>query len=743
MKRAMKWAGGLLLSGVVLFAGLILLLPMVIDPNDYKDKISDLVYDNSGYRIEIPGDIELHVSPRLDVLFSLGQVRVFSGPDFPEVTLVSSEEVRVELSLLPLLREKRLAIQGLQLHGGYCHLIRNKAGKGNWELPGDSVVSSPSDRKEISDPAPQVPEVVGGKEKKAFVLELEQLELSRINVHYEDQQADKRFELKDFSIRANHVQDGQPFHLQSNFTLASSGSNNSVFSVVNALETDVILTLAARTVQLDHLSLVSVINGFGIQESEVKLSTSAFIDLSGKNAKVEAFKLSSRDLAIILKAEITDFTDPFFIGSFEIPELSLRKFLEQNKFSQPAWKDESALQQVGFSFEFKGDKNKIAVSNIQAILDGAHANGDFVLTNPKQPAYDFQMHFDRLNFDRYATAPPQTEAAVVAQDENKSGNTEEPTDDTFDQAVQEKTSLQPLFPVEFLRSLQFHLDLSVDSMKMSGAELSNVILKAEGKDGLLALKPFSAKLYEGSISAESTLDVSTKIPKLKIKQDLDHVQVGLLLHDMTGKEEVTGAAVLSLQVDTSGNSKKQLIRHANGKMNLALENGVIEKLHIFQVVRQAKALYEGEVLVQNAAEEPTGFAHISASGVIKDGILHNNDLKAASDLMNVTGSGKVDFVDEFVDYSLQISLTRGMDRNKKSGKADYSKFVVPYQIHGKFSELKEEADVVGILKSEAKSLLMNEIQKQLNKDNGDELQGEEKDPVKQLLNQGLKGLFGN
>ncbi len=746
MKRAIKWICGLLLAGLVLFAGLILLLPMVIDPNDYKDTISDLVYDKSGYKIEIPGDIGLHVSPRLDVLFSLGQVRVDSGPGFPEVTLLGSEQARVELSLLPLLREKKLVVKGLQLHGGYCHLIRNKAGLGNWEFPGPAA--SPSTRQEkISDPAPQGA-AAGGREKKFPDLELNLLELSKVTIRYEDQKTDKRFELKDFSIRAEHVREGQPFHLQSGFTLTSSGSNNSVLTVGNKLETDVTLALAAGTIQLDHLSLVSLIKGFGIQESEVTFATSAFIDLSGKNAKLEELTLSSRDLAIMLKGEVINFADPVFSGSLQVPEFSLRTFLEQNKFPQPLWKDESALHQLGFSCEFQGNSDKITVSAIQAILDGAHAEGDFVLTNPKQPAYDFQMHLDRLDFDRYVVSPQQSGVAVAAQDNNTGEKAEGKTagksaDNVAAEAASKAAALQPLFPVELLRDLQFNLDLSVDSMKMSGAELSHVMLKAEGKDGLLALKPFQANLYDGSISLESTLDVRGKIPKLKIKQDLDHVQVGPLLHDMTGKEELTGAAVMSLQVDSRGNSQKQLIRHANGKINLALENGLIKKLHILQVIRQAKALYEGEVLARNAVDEPTGFAHISASGVIKEGVLHNNDLKAGSDLMNVTGSGKVDLGDEYVDYLLKISLTRGMDRNKKSGKTDYSKFVIPYKIQGKFSDLKQEADVVEIFKTEAKTYLMDEIQKQLDKDNEDAKPGEKKDPVKSLLDQGLKSLFGN
>ena len=751
MIRAMKWIGGFVLLVLVLFAGLIILLPKLIDPNVYKDKISDLVYDNSGYRIEIPGDINLHVSPRLDVLFSLGQVRVLSAPGFTEDTLVSSEEARVELSLLPLLREKRLVIQGIQLHGGYCYLVRNKAGKGNWELPASKSVSpSSSSKKTVASGTPAPSEVsnpVPVQKKKFPTLDLGGLEFSRINIRYEDQQTGKRFELKDFNMHSGRVQDGQPFHLQSGFTLTSSGNSNSVLSVKNTFEADVTLGLAAKTksIQLNNLSLVSLIKAFGLQETEVKLATNVFVDLAGKKAKLEKMKLSSGELVIQLNAEVVDFTNPAFSGNVQVPDFSLRKFLQQNKLPQPVWKDASALNQVGFSCEFKGNTDKVSVSGIKIVLDQTHGEGSFVLTNFKKPAYDLQMHFDRFDLDRYVTVQQQSEAVIV-QDKNKTKKTTKPTADSGKGSTVSRTASKPLesiFPVDLLRKLQFRVDLAVDSMKMRGAELSKVALKASGKNGVLSLKPFSAKLYDGTISAESTLDVRGKLPKLSVKQNLDRVQVGPLLHDINGKDEVTGAVVMSLQVTSSGNSRKRLINHANGKMNLALEDGIIKKLHILQVIRQAKALYDGEALVTNAVDEPTGFARLSASGVIKQGVFHNNDLKATSDLMKVTGSGKVDFGAEYVEYLLKISLTRGMDRDDKSGKAEFSKFVVPYRIHGNFSNIKEEADVVGILKSQAKSLLMKELQKQLKKGQGDKKQNDVKDLGTQLLEQGLKGLFGD
>ncbi|MCF8056299.1 MAG: AsmA family protein [Desulfocapsa sp.] len=733
MKRVMMWLGGIVLACVVVFVGLMLVLPLVLDPNDYKGKITDIVYDKSGYRLEIPGDIKLQITPGLDVLFTLGQIRVQSGPDFPDTPLLSSEEARVELSLMPLLREKRLAIQGLSLHGVYCNLMRNKAGKENWKNSAGAATSSGDGAQVNTDSASQAP--TAEKDKKGPSLELGALDVSRITVRFEDQQAGKRFELKDFSVQTNHVQDGKPFHLQSKFSLISSGKDNSALSAVNTLESDVTLALAANTVQLDKLQLVSQISGFGVQETEVQLGLDAFLDLAEKNAKIKTLSLRSGKMVIQAMAEVTDFSNPIFHGSLQISDFSLREFLEQNKISQPDWKEDSALRQIGFSCTFEGDKKRIAVSDMEALFDGAHAKGSFILLDPAHPAYDFQMHVDRLDLDRYKSRSRKSEVPV-AQNKAKavqaagSGNTQQ-------------TSLQPLFPVETLKGLQFQLSLDADSMKVSGAELSKVALQAQGKNGLLELKPFRAELYKGSIAVEATLDVRGDLPQLQIKKDLKGVQAGPLLKDMTGKEELSGTAVLSLQLTTKGNTREQLTRNANGKMNFTFADGVIKKLHLLQVVRQAKAIYEGGRVVESAAEEPTGFANISGSGVIRNGVLNNNDLRAESDLMKVTGSGKVDFGDEYVDYLLNITLLRGLDRNEKTGRTDYSKFVIPYRIQGKFSNLKEEADVTGLLKSAAQGLLMDELQKQLNKEGGGTKSGEKKNSTQELLEQGLKGLFGN
>ncbi len=739
MKRIMIWLGSILLLTVVAVVALVLLLPFILDPNDYKEKIETLAFEKSGYQLHIPGDINFQITPGLDVLFSLGQIQVDSTAAFPDVILFRSEEARIAFSIMPLLREKRLVIQDVKLHGVYCNLIRNSDGIGNWELSSKTIPAVTTKKQ-----APQQPSSQAEHAKKPTAppaVDLGTLELSRISLRYEDKRTNKQFELKDFSVQTGRVQSGLPFHLQSAFTLISSGDSNATISVHTSLESDVSLNLATKFVNIAGFRLQSKVNGFGLQETELTLAFDATLDLAKKDIGLKDLSLESGALKLQLNAEITDYANPAFHGKFSVPVFSLRQFLADNKVNQPQWKDEAALTQVGFSCDFSGTKKKITVSDMTVLLDGAQAKGHFVLIDPEHPVYEFTMNLDLLDLDRYATVAPivSVEPESTPAPQIQASKPQAPTEQT----PQEQVALQPVFPVEMLKGLQFKLDLGATAMKAANIHLSNIQLKAEGKDGLLKLQPFQAELYEGSVAAEATLDVRGSAPLLHLQEKLNHVQIGPLLKDMTGKEDLTGTADLDLQIKSHGNYKKQLIGNTNGTMNLSFADGVIKKLQILQVIRQAKALYEGENVVGAAEDEPTGFALISASGVITDGVFVNADLSATSDLMKVTGSGKVDLGEEYVDYLLNVSLTRALDRNEKSGKTDFSKFVIPYRIQGKFSDLKEEADLAGLLKSQAQDLLVNELQKHLKTDDGEVTSDKNANSTQKLLEQGLKSLFGN
>ena len=80
MKKALKivlWLFGAILALVIVAA---IVLPMILDPNDFRDDIGNAVAKQTGRELQIDGDLELSVIPWLGV--RVGPARLSNAPDF-------------------------------------------------------------------------------------------------------------------------------------------------------------------------------------------------------------------------------------------------------------------------------------------------------------------------------------------------------------------------------------------------------------------------------------------------------------------------------------------------------------------------------------------------------------------------------------------------------------------------------------------------------------------------------------
>jgi len=88
----------------LLFVAAVVILPKVIDPNNYKDKITSLVQEKTGMELVIDGDIDLSFYPWLGL--KTGQLILSDPalPDSPALMQVSKAVARIKL--LPLLKKQ-------------------------------------------------------------------------------------------------------------------------------------------------------------------------------------------------------------------------------------------------------------------------------------------------------------------------------------------------------------------------------------------------------------------------------------------------------------------------------------------------------------------------------------------------------------------------------------------------------------------------------------------------------------
>lgn len=672
MSSPVKWILGAIAALILLVIIIIVSIPLFIDPNDYKDKITEAVHKQTGRELSIPGDIKLSVSPSLKAVFRIGDVSMSSSEEFKGTDFFSSELVEINLALWPLIASKTLQVNNVTLKGVNVNLIRRSSGSTNWEDLAGGKKTGETDQPTTTDtqkppedkPAKTLPKIdIGG------------VNIADINVTYTDEMAGRTVKLSNFNLQVGHVLAGKPFPVDADFTITIDDGKKPL-SAKTGFSTNLTFDLAKLVFLVDQLKLTT--------------------DISGAPVPVKLFGLEM-----------------------------------------------DAEANLG--------KSVVDVSALKIHIDDTTIDGTASITDLQNPSYKAALHIDQLNLDRYKIEKKKpAEQAETASQSAETQPRPAPGPGNWKPAQQVEEEL-PIIPVDLLRGLTFDAEIKVDKLVAAKLVTTDILIKATGNEGLIRLEPFSANLYQGTVTVNGDIDARQDIPKMKLTKVLQSVEMGPLFMDMKGKEEVKGTADINVEVTTHGLTKKQLTYNSNGTMKLSLQDGEIAKLKIIDTIRFAKQLYEGGAVGQPSAKEkqpsgrPTSFANLSASGTITKGVFRNNDLLAESELMRVTGKGTVNLNTEEIDYLLTIYLAKSLERDEEKDLVEMADTPIPYKVTGTFDKIDQQAALGEILKAGAVKLLSKELEKQLGGDQEKSSEDGKKDATggaEELINKGLKSLFG-
>lgn len=722
MNIILKW----ILIGIVGLVGLfvvaLITLPFLINPNDYKDQISSIVQKQTGRVLSIPGDITLQVSPKLDVAFSLGEIQLLSSKDFPDVPFASSKLAEIRFALWPLLSKKRLQINSINLSGVQLNLIRTLNGKTNW---GDLDGTKPTE-------AGQTVESGERSMEKPLKKDLPNIDIGSVNirdidVQYRDRQTQKTISVNNFNLNIGHLREDVSFPVAADFKFNLNAKQQTLSGAIQA-QLGLTFNLSEQRFNIRGLKLNGLFQGPMVPSSKLEMTLIGDIEMNGLDEKILVKTLSIRqgDLVAETVFSVTGFKTPTIEGTLALARFSPGKYLSQLGFPLPEFSDPQVLNRLSASLGFSLNGDQLDLKEMQIQIDDTTVRANALVRNLQKPAYAVDLQVDHLDLDRYLVKKAEKKAPVIAKKEKH-------------QELSDKQAALPV--VHLLKELTFQANVTIDSLKAAKLRMSDIVLKADGKDGLVHLQPFAAKLYDGNITVTGEIDTRQDVPQMRLKKILQNVQLGPMFIDTTGREELSGKADMEVVVVTSGINKSTLVRNANGTLQLSLANGRIARLQILQTIRLAKALLDNKASVDNAPSQPTGFASLTANGILKNGVLRSDDLAAESDLMKVTGKGSIDLVKEQVDYLLTIYLTDRIEREEETGLVNLGNTPIPYRIKGNFTELQQSAAMEELVKSKAKELLLDTLEKQF----GTGADDKEKPATDAgtLLNEGLKSLFGN
>ncbi len=691
MTKPIKIATIIIGSILALIIICMILVLVLVDPNDYKGTIANVVKEKTGRELTFKGDMSLTFYPWFGL--ALGPLSLSNAPGFGDQPFARIDKARLGVKIMPLLSGK-LEMDKILLDGLGLNLERNKQGKTNWD---DLVAQG---KAETVKPAPK-PE---GDKSEFDISEfsVNGIQITSARISWDDKQHDAHYLIEDFNLDVGELRLGKPFDFELGFQLKSAKPD---LLIIPAMTGTAVLDTAQKTYLVNNLHLTVTAQGDQLPDKEVKLTMTSNVaaDLSKETVKVSDLIVETLDMKAQGDLQASKIqTSPSFEGSLNLAEFNPRNMLEKLGI-KGIGADENTLKRASASFVFSGGTNSFTLRTLDVQLDDTTVKGAANVTKFDPPTATFKVDVNTLDLDRYMPPPGKT-----AQAEKPAPGKETPP------------AGKPDF--EGLRKLNIKGDVTIGDLKANNLRMRDIKIHLAADNGVVSVDPLTAQFYEGTLNTKLAMDVKTDTPKLSVISQIDKAQAGPLLKDLTGQERLTGSTVVKLNVTSVGMEPESIKNNLNGNVSFGFYNGAIKGVNIAKMVRDALNTLKGQ---PNTKDEPmqTDFAELLGTVDITDGVAHNKDLILKSPLLRVSGEGEINLRNDTLDYLLKADLVGTLKGQGGASADELTNIPAPIRISGSLQDPKYSLDVKELARALA--------------------EGQLKEPVKQVEESIKKKLFGD
>ncbi len=679
-----------------------IVLPLIIDPNDYKTEIADAVRKQTGRELVIEGDIGLSVFPWLGM--EIGPTRLSNAAGFGEQPFAQVSDVQVRLKLLPLLR-KEVQMDTVVLEGLRLHLARNEKGISNWaDLAGEGQAPEPS----------AAPEQGGGLALAG--LAIGGVRLTDAQVVWDDRSTGARYDIEQLSLTSGAIVPGDPVELELSLQLKAAQPE---MQGGISFSGQVWVAESLQQVKLSDLDFSTDLHGAGLPGGALASSLTSKVldlDLAKQTLDLPEFVLSALGLKITgqlqgrdLQAEV-----PQFSGRLKLGEFVPREVMQQLAIEVPETADPVVLGKADAELTLAATPRDVKLSDIRLRLDDSAITGQLSVANFAAPAIRFDFTLDQIDADRYlpppapdapaAPVPPTTAAAAAASE----------------------------LPLETLRALDVAGSFRIQSLKAFQLRSRDVLFTLKAKDGVIRVHPAQAKLYEGRYDGDLTFDARQDTPRIAMNEKVSGVQAGPLLKDLTGDDRLGGVADVQVTLRGTGITPESLRKTLNGNLSFAFTDGRIKGFDLAGMIEKARAVLKGQPAPTDSGEVETRFTEIRGTAQVTNGLVRNEDLVANSPYFRVTGKGSTHLAQETIDYDLLAKVVGSPVGQGAQAMNELKGLVIPVHVGGSYSAPSYQVRLEEVLKQKVKAEVEQKV---------DEKKQQLEDKAKQKLENKLKGLF--
>lgn len=729
MNKYLKYGLAVLAGAGILFVLLLVVASLVINPNDYKPQIVQLVKEKKQRTLTLAGDIKLAFFPKLGLDLGRASVSEYRG----EKEFAAVESARLYLSWWPLLK-KELVVDQVRIEGVRANLVRFKDGATNF----DDLLKKEEEDKQIK-------------------FNIDSVTIDKSALSFRDEMGGRQFALSDIRIKTGRLANGKPTEAAADFNLQGDNPRvNAHFHVTTGLTFDT----EARRYAVKGLNLEIRGEAAGLSKLSVGLKGDAALDQTVGTLLVEnlaaavAGKKGADDIDVRLTAPKLQWA---------ADRMATEKIELVAKVQQGAGGEMSLVASIpsiaGDSRSFRAGMLNVEVSakqpggeykgKLSSPLNGNFKDKQFALSDLKGnlAASDKKIPGGGMKLDIAGAAqiglqPQSAKVNLVSRlDESniklKAGispfanphialdlDVDQLDADRYLPAKSLQSPSQPEKPFDFslLKTLDASGSVRVGSLKLYNIKASNVRLEFKAGDGRLDVSPLAASLYQGTASGAVSLNAAG--PMIAARQNISGVSIAPLLKDALNKDILEGKGSVNFDLRAQGGSVDAIKKTLQGKAGLNLRDGAVKGINIAARLREAKAqlgALKGEKVQAANVQEKTDFSELSASFDVSRGVAHNDDLSAKSPLLRVAGNGDIDVGAETLNYLAKATVVGSLEGQGGRELAALKGVTVPVRISGPFKAPQFALDFNAMV--------------------GETVKREIKTRAEEKLKESLKGLF--
>lgn len=312
MGKLIKIIVGLLLLIVVA----VVVAPLVIDPNDYREQIQSAVKNKTGRDLLINGDLSLSVFPWIGVGVndaSLSNASGFKAKHFAEI-----KEANIKVKLLPLL-SRQVEVSTVILNGLRLNLEKNKAGKTNWA---DMAAASGDAKK-----APAQPKDGQASATALGAIAVGGLQMVDANVIWFDASTNNRYALTDLDLTTDALSINKPMAIDLAFTV---DSDKPKATVRLKLDGELLINAALNQFDFQNLSLAIDAAGDPVPAGAMKMDIKShlMVDLTQAGSlTLNPLTIKFDDSTLSGKAAVKNFAKPAINFNLAVDTINLDRYM--------------------------------------------------------------------------------------------------------------------------------------------------------------------------------------------------------------------------------------------------------------------------------------------------------------------------------------------------------------------------------------------------------------------------------